>query len=343
MESYTPFEVYLENLFRQANPAHLDLFNTPPLRTPNTATVGGASYMPYHLHQSPQHRELFPTSTGPDCVNRKVYSHASAMTPLHCTPSGTRIPLHSNLSVTPPSTVTPLYGNRRLSSPSSILKPTPRLPAPRLPAPLSSPLMTSTPIEVASQRGPTPPRTPSSVSPPQYFFPPDFALPCPSEQQKMIQPEHPATTRGEYSSSTSPSNKVFLGLPSPPETPVLAPQTHSTIGKIPKQTHTPIQILSAFGKTPRVRRRRTKFTTPQIDALEKEFDDCIYITIERRKVLAAELGVTSDNIRVWFQNRRHLIKKMQNNQPRIVWWLYVKLCFVLVMNFYLRSYNWMLY
>jgi hypothetical protein len=83
----------------------------------------------------------------------------------------------------------------------------------------------------------------------------------------------------------------------------------------PSDTSTCQQTPSSFGKTPRPRRHRTKFTPTQISVLESEFNKCSYISSERRKELSERLGIRELTIRVWFQNRRTLRKKMENNRP----------------------------
>ena len=282
MENYTPFEVYLENLFRKSNPAHSSLVQTPPLNTAATYLTPHSINLSHLLPQSPT--ILQPTPLLPGAVNRRV---------------------------SPPAT----FRSNKRASPQL---PTPLRPNPQLYYPLPSPLMTSTPVEVTSQHIPTPPRTPgTTASPPQFFFPPDFNLPSETNQLKMTPPNLPnqkiTPPAARQTSSMPLLQKLFPGLPSPPETPA---QTFYTFGKT--QTDAPARNCSTFGKTPKLKRRRTKFTPSQIDALEREFGDCLYITTERRRVLAAELGVTSENIRVWFQNRRHLMKKILNNQPKMV-------------------------
>ena len=269
MDSYTPFEVYLENLFRKANPAHSSLVQTPLLITAATYQTPQSINLSHLLQHSPTISQ--PTPLLPGGVNRR----------------------ESSLSFT-------------------VLKPTPQL----YPA-LSSPLMTSTPVEVTSHHIPTPPRTPgTAASPPHFLFPPDFNLPSETDNLMITPrnlPNHKMTPPVARQTSATPLlHRVFPGLLSPPESPA---QTISTFGKTP--TEATVQTCSTFGKTPRLKRRRTKFTPSQINALEREFDDCNYITTERRRVLAAELDVTSENIRVWFQNRRYLMKKMMNSRSKM--------------------------
>ncbi|KAL5265408.1 hypothetical protein ACHWQZ_G006201 [Mnemiopsis leidyi] len=158
---------------------------------------------------------------------------------------------------------------------------TPAVPTPLLtPVPVMSSTLnqtTSTPLTPGTTS--TPP-TPGTSSPPRFFFPPDF----------------PASGTADQNTNTRSSPTNTHQLLTPPSTPANTP--------------------SSFGKAPKQKRRRTKFTSFQLDVLEREFDDCTYISTERRRSLAAVLGLTSENIRVWFQNRRTQIKKMKNNRPK---------------------------
>ena len=152
----------------------------------------------------------------------------------------------------------------------------------------------SPPTEVRSETNPiyqyatTPPRTPER--PPQFFFPPDF---CRSVTRDM---QFIAATLTYGTSTSPPTSKRVLKHMTPPRT--------------------PIQVPSSFGKTPKVKRSRTKFSNEQLAALEQEFDVCNFITRKRKKALADAMGITTENIRVWFQNRRCQLKKLHNNIPK---------------------------
>ena len=143
------------------------------------------------------------------------------------------------------------------------------------------PLATSTPACLISPQHLTPPTTPGKrelTSPPRFFFPPDFSLPSCHDTK-------------EDSRSTNLPDSAH---PSPPSS----------------------QTPSSFGKTQRRRRHRTKFSTSQISTLEEEFEKCSYVSAERRRELSETLGIKEQTIRVWFQNRRTLMKKMNNNHPK---------------------------
>ena len=131
-------------------------------------------------------------------------------------------------------------------------------------------------------------------------------IPLMTSTPTVLVKDSPPPTPGRH---TSPPRFFF-----PPDfnIPTLTPPQQSAVSP-----NVPLNTPSSFGKATKPRRRsRTKFTPNQLDTLEEEFDNCSYISKERRKVVAAELGITSENIRVWFQNRRCLLKKMENNRPR---------------------------
>ena len=71
-----------------------------------------------------------------------------------------------------------------------------------------------------------------------------------------------------------------------------------------KAEKSPIEKLSAAEKRP-----RTAFSSDQLGRLKREFDENRYLTEERRRNLATELGLNENQIKIWFQNKRAKIKK----------------------------------
>ncbi|KAK6182881.1 hypothetical protein SNE40_010465 [Patella caerulea] len=57
------------------------------------------------------------------------------------------------------------------------------------------------------------------------------------------------------------------------------------------------------------KRPRAAFTSEQLQKLKVEFDDCRYLTENRRKDLAIRLNLTESQIKIWFQNKRAKLKK----------------------------------
>uniref|UniRef100_A0A0N4Z497 Homeobox domain-containing protein n=1 Tax=Parastrongyloides trichosuri TaxID=131310 RepID=A0A0N4Z497_PARTI len=66
------------------------------------------------------------------------------------------------------------------------------------------------------------------------------------------------------------------------------------------------------------RRQRSTFTSTQIRVLEYEFMNSRYISTEHRSRLANFLGISEQQIKIWFQNRRYKTKLLylskNNNQ-----------------------------
>ena len=52
------------------------------------------------------------------------------------------------------------------------------------------------------------------------------------------------------------------------------------------------------------KRRRTIFTSSQLERLEFEFQHQQYIVGQERRYLASQLGLNEIQVKVWFQNRR---------------------------------------
>lgn len=59
----------------------------------------------------------------------------------------------------------------------------------------------------------------------------------------------------------------------------------------------------------KTRRRRTAFTSSQLQSLEETFHDKKYLTITERNNLAKSLRLSDTQIKTWFQNRRTKWKK----------------------------------
>ena len=57
------------------------------------------------------------------------------------------------------------------------------------------------------------------------------------------------------------------------------------------------------------KRPRTAFTSDQLKRLRQEFTANRYLTEERRKNLCAELGLSENQLKIWFQNKRAKLKK----------------------------------
>lgn len=82
-----------------------------------------------------------------------------------------------------------------------------------------------------------------------------------------------------------------------------------------------LTLLSLPGKTRTKDKYRVVYTDHQRLELEKEFHYSRYITIRRKAELAAALGLTERQVKIWFQNRRAKERKVnkkklqQQSQP----------------------------
>ena len=70
--------------------------------------------------------------------------------------------------------------------------------------------------------------------------------------------------------------------------------------------------LSAADKRP-----RTAFSSDQLQRLKDEFTANRYLTEERRRALAVELGLNDNQIKIWFQNKRAKLKKSQGGRGEL--------------------------
>jgi homeobox protein engrailed len=57
------------------------------------------------------------------------------------------------------------------------------------------------------------------------------------------------------------------------------------------------------------KRPRTAFNADQLNVLRREFDEDRYLTEDRRRRLADQLGLHESQIKIWFQNKRAKLKK----------------------------------
>ena len=76
-----------------------------------------------------------------------------------------------------------------------------------------------------------------------------------------------------------------------------------------KKPTTPREPGQSSANSSMEKRPRTAFSSDQLARLKKEFEDNRYLTEERRRNLAVELGLNENQIKIWFQNKRAKIKK----------------------------------
>lgn len=69
-------------------------------------------------------------------------------------------------------------------------------------------------------------------------------------------------------------------------------------------TLTPYRLSQSEGGSTSPRKKRQVFSGEQILELEKRFQETQYVDNQEREKLAAKIGLTADQVKVWFQNRR---------------------------------------
>ena len=57
------------------------------------------------------------------------------------------------------------------------------------------------------------------------------------------------------------------------------------------------------------KKQRTAFNIEQLNRLKREFQASQYLTEERRRNLCTELGLSENQLKIWFQNKRAKVKK----------------------------------
>ncbi|XP_055387420.1 homeotic protein distal-less isoform X2 [Condylostylus longicornis] len=108
---------------------------------------------------------------------------------------------------------------------------------------------------------------------------------------------HNFGTQGGQDSSF-PSPRPALGYPFPP----IHQNSYSD-----KSDDTSLRIN---GKGKKMRKPRTIYSSLQLQQLNRRFQRTQYLALPERAELAASLGLTQTQVKIWFQNRRSKYKKM---------------------------------
>ncbi|XP_076336685.1 homeobox protein DLL-1-like [Tachypleus tridentatus] len=78
----------------------------------------------------------------------------------------------------------------------------------------------------------------------------------------------------------------------------------------------PEDTLRVNGKGKKMRKPRTIYSSLQLQQLNRRFQRTQYLALPERAELAASLGLTQTQVKIWFQNRRSKYKKMLKAQQQ---------------------------
>ncbi|XP_033935581.1 homeobox protein Dlx4a-like [Pseudochaenichthys georgianus] len=79
--------------------------------------------------------------------------------------------------------------------------------------------------------------------------------------------------------------------------------------------HEGLEELRVNGKGKKVRKPRTIYSSLQLQNLNQRFQQTQYLALPERAELAAQMGLTQTQVKIWFQNKRSKYKKIMKNGP----------------------------
>lgn len=122
--------------------------------------------------------------------------------------------------------------------------------------------------------------------------------------------------RSEYN-IPSYSTRMNFSLPVNHLVPPAPPTSHPYLPYVPHELyedHPDEPRLNSKGK--KTRKPRTIYTSFQLRELNKRFERTQYLALPERAELAAYLGLTQTQVKIWFQNKRSKVKKLMKTGDR---------------------------